>query len=345
MNKQRITWVDYAKGICIVAVVTFYVTTHVEDILQAHGWMHRVIVFAQPFRMPDFFLLSGLFVAPVLGRPLRAYLDTKVLHFLYFYVLWITLRFVLQDGSALLGSGAPAALRGFLTLFIQPHGQLWFIYLLPAFFLTVRVLRSLPPALVLLLAVGLKLAEFNTGWKLIDRYTMYFIYFYAGYVFAPQIFALAAWAQDHRRQACALLAGWFAAHLLIVLKGWAYLPGMPLALGFAGATAVLIASSLLCGIAWMHWLRYLGQHSLVVYLGFVVPMALMRKLLTAQHVVSDPGTISLGVIVGSIAGAILMYWAVRHTPLRFLFARPRWLQLDRSSAGLKAKRARLAPYS
>jgi uncharacterized membrane protein YcfT len=47
-----------------------------------------VVAFAKPFRMPDFFLISGLFLARVIDRDWRTYLDRKVVHFVYFYLLW-----------------------------------------------------------------------------------------------------------------------------------------------------------------------------------------------------------------------------------------------------------------
>jgi uncharacterized membrane protein YcfT len=33
--------------------------------------MGALVAFAKPFRMPDFFLISGLFLARVIGRPVR----------------------------------------------------------------------------------------------------------------------------------------------------------------------------------------------------------------------------------------------------------------------------------
>ena len=55
--------------------------------------MYAAVAFARPFRMPDFFLISGLFLARVIDRDWRDYLDKKVIHFAYFYVLWVTIQF------------------------------------------------------------------------------------------------------------------------------------------------------------------------------------------------------------------------------------------------------------
>ncbi len=89
----RVDWVDYAKGICIIMVVMMHSVLGVEQAAGQTGFMHLVVDFAKPFRMPDFFLISGLFLPLVIDRDWRTYLDRKVVHFAYFYVLWVTIQF------------------------------------------------------------------------------------------------------------------------------------------------------------------------------------------------------------------------------------------------------------
>ncbi len=96
----RIDWVDYAKGICIVMVVMMHSVLGVELAAGQTGFMHVLVAFAKPFRMPDFFLISGLFLAVVIDRDWRTYLDRKVVHFAYFYVLWVTIQFGLNPSSS-----------------------------------------------------------------------------------------------------------------------------------------------------------------------------------------------------------------------------------------------------
>ena len=62
----RYDWVDYSKGICIIAAVCLYSTKFAHDISLDAGWMQYWADFARPFRMPDFFLLSGLFLHKVI---------------------------------------------------------------------------------------------------------------------------------------------------------------------------------------------------------------------------------------------------------------------------------------
>src|ERR1043166_6815366 len=73
----RLDWVDVAKGICIVLVVMMHSTFGVERTIGTSTSLHGFIDWARPFRMPDFFLISGLFLAARIDRPWRAYLDTR----------------------------------------------------------------------------------------------------------------------------------------------------------------------------------------------------------------------------------------------------------------------------
>ena len=97
-SRQRVDWVDYAKGFCICFVVMMHSTLGVEQALGQQGWMHALVAFAKPFRMPDFFMISGLFLAQVIDRDWRTYADRKVAHFAYFYVLWTAIQ--LQRATA-----------------------------------------------------------------------------------------------------------------------------------------------------------------------------------------------------------------------------------------------------
>ena len=187
---ERIDWVDYAKGICIVMVVMMHSVLGVEAAAGHTGFMHLLVAFAKPFRMPDFFLISGLFLSVVIDRDWRTYLDRKVVHFAYFYVLWVTIQFGFKaPGFAAETSWTHA---GFLYLesFIEPFGTLWFIYLLPVFFVVTKAARKISPLLIWSVLALLETAHIATGWTVIDEFCARFVYFYSGYLFAGYVFAL-----------------------------------------------------------------------------------------------------------------------------------------------------------
>lgn len=337
-SNNRIDWIDSAKGICIIAIMAMYATLAVEQTLQTRGWMSYFVDFVQPFRMPDFFMISGLLVARVIDRPWRAYLDNKVLHFVYFYVLWVTIKFIVMSGHRLLDPHPHRMLTDYMSVYVQPQGPLWFIYILPLFFVAMRLVRALPAWLVLAAAIMLKLADLDTGWKLIDRFGMYFVFFYSGHAFAPQVFRLVAWAPSHLRLTFLFLAAWFMANAMLVKFGLTIFPVVQLLAGHAGVVAIFFASALLAPLPWMAWLRYLGRNSIVIYLGFVVPLHLMRKVVaTGAMPIADTGTICVVVILASIIGALMMYWLTRNTPLRFLFERPAWAHLPPRRFGIQKR--------
>ena len=144
-SDRRVDWVDAAKGICIILVVMMHTTLGLEKASGETGWMHSIVAFAQPFRIPDFFLISGLFLSLTIDRPWRLYLDRKVVHFFYFYILWVAIQFAFKGGFAVMdGDSIVSVLRSFAFSIVQPFGTLWFIYMLPVFFVVTKLFRSRP---------------------------------------------------------------------------------------------------------------------------------------------------------------------------------------------------------
>jgi uncharacterized membrane protein YcfT len=127
--------------------------------------------------------------------------------------------------------------------------------------------------------------------------------------------------------AVAALLAWAAFNGFYVMAGASDLAFVSLTLGLLGAAAVVAVSALMAKSDVFAPLRYCGQHSIVVYLAFFLPMAATRTLMIKTGVIADIGTISALVTMAGVVGALAMFWAVRGTPLRFLFERPErfWL--------------------
>ncbi len=324
----RVDWVDYAKGFCIVMVVMMHSTLGVEAAAGREGWMHALVAFAKPFRMPDFFLISGLFLARVIDRDWRDYLDKKVVHFFYFYVLWVTIQFAFKTPMFAADMGWRGVGFAYLEAFIEPFGTLWFIYLLPIFFVVTKLTRSVPWIAIWLIGAALEIAPIHTGWTMIDEFASRFVYFYSGYIFATRIFDFAAAVQRAPQAALGGLILWGIGNGVLVFMGYGDLPFMSLALGFVGAAAVVAVAALMANTDVFQPLRYCGANSIVIYLAFFLPMAVTRTVLLKTGVIPDLGTVSLIVTTTGVIGALCWYWAVRRTPLRFLFERPAWAKLQ-----------------
>ncbi|MGZ5871633.1 MAG: acyltransferase family protein [Bradyrhizobium sp.] len=318
----RIDWVDYAKGICIVMVVMMHSVLGVELAAGETGFMHPLVAFAKPFRMPDFFLISGLFLSVVIDRDWRTFLDRKVVHFAYFYVLWVTIQFGFKAPSFAAETGWAHAGYLYLESFIEPFGTLWFIYLLPVFFVVTKATRQLPPLLIWGIAALLEMAHVVTGWTVIDEFCARFVYFHAGYLFADYVFALSDRARAQPRLALAALVLWAFLDGGLVKSGFSEWPLISLVLGLAGACAIVTVGTLLARAHWLESLRFCGEHSIVIYLAFFLPMAATRTLLLKTGIIHDVGTISLLVTVVGVIGALAIWRIARKAGAHFLFERP-----------------------
>ncbi len=356
-DQSRVDWVDYAKGFCIIFVVMMHSTLGVEKhaVLKGMvdegtvGWMNTIVTFAQPFRMPDFFLISGLFLGLVIARSWLRYFDRKVVHFMYFYALWLAIQFAFRSFGWIGDGLGPIEIMGkFGLAFLQPYGTLWFIYVLPVMFLVTRLLAGVPWYVVLGAAAALEIAPIHTGWLTIDEFAARFVYFFAGYALAQPIFKLAAWAHDNIGKALAYLGGWALVNGALTLTATpqlvgnfylslerdvptnlAQLPVFSLALGAAGAIAVVSLCSVLSRFRLAGFLRYLGSHSIVVYLAFFLPMIISREILMRFAPDIDLGTMSLLVLIVSVAGPVVAYEFTRITGwFTFLFNRPAWAWID-----------------
>lgn len=346
-SANRLDWVDMAKGLSIFLVVMMYAASSVGEDTGGVGALHWTIAFATPFRMPEFFLISGLFLSRVIDRSWRNYADRRVVHYLYFYALWAVIHIVFKVG--LLSMNPLGAAEQLAWAVVQPYGVLWFIYMLAVVSAAAKLLHSLRVPLWLGFALGavLQMAPIHTGSYLVDQFAEYFVFFYAGYALAPIFFRLAGWATTHVGLALAGLAAWAILNAALVFSpgfimdpihpvmGYAGLPGLHLALALTGTAALCCLAALLTRLPWMDWLRWMGAHSLIIYVAFVLPMGIARTLLIRLGVV-EPTVLSLSIFAIAIISPLALFWIVERIGWgRFLFERPAWARLG--GGGAKAQ--------
>lgn len=337
---ERLDWVDTAKGLSIILVVMMHSAYGVGDDTGHVGYLNYIIGWATPFRMPEFFLISGLFLTQVIARPWRLYADRRIVHYLYFYALWAVLQILFKVG---LGTGdVGSALTGVVLAIVEPYGVLWFIYMLAVYSLAAKLLHTLkaPHWATLGGAAVLQILPVHTGLYTIDNFAEYFVYFYAGYALATQIFRIVDWAQRHVTLSLIALLAFGVVNGLLVFgggselrpvafqMGYASIPGPHLLLAFAGSLAVCVTAALLAMLPVMNWLRWLGAHSIVIYLSFSIPMAASRVLLLKLGVIEDGNLIGTIVFLTALLAPLVLYWLIQKTGFgKFLFERPAWAHL------------------
>ncbi len=89
---------------------------------------------------------------------------------------------------------------------------------------------------------------------------------------------------------------------------------------------------------WLSFLRFCGEHSIVIYLAFFLPMATTRTLLLRTSLIHDIGTVSLVVTVAGVVGALLIWYVALAAGANFLFERPAafWIAPKKPRATLQA---------
>lgn len=365
-DKKRLAWVDIAKGISIILVVMMYSAYSVGEATGGTGFLHYVIGWATPFRMPEFFLISGLFLSLVLGRTWARYADRRVVHYFYFYFLWVLIMVVVKHA---IGEQNPMKA---LTLFgispVQPYGVLWFIYMLGVFSLTAKLLHHarIPHWVTIPVAAVLQMAHIDVESYAVTQFAAYFVFFYTGYAGAPLVFKLVGWVENHVIPALLGLAVWALVEGLLVFSpgftlslggftwvqpayhvlpdhtqmGYAAFPPLHLVLAVLGAAALCAMGALLAKLWFMDWLRWLGEHSIVVYLAFTLPMSALRIAALKTGLLTDPGMLSLAVLVTSVATPVILYLFTQKTGIaKWLFERPAWAHIP----GTPGSRSYVAP--
>jgi uncharacterized membrane protein YcfT len=326
--EPRLEWVDVAKGICILLVVMMHATLGVEKATGDVSDLNAFITWAQPFRMPDFFLISGLFLAARIDRPWREYLDTKVVHFAYFYVLWLTIQFALKAPGMVAEHGATATFTDYLTGFVAPFGTLWFIYLLMVYFVVAKLLGPVPKVLVLAGAAAMHVFAPHTDIFILDEFANRFVFFYSGYALAPFVLTFADRLRTAPAAAVAIgLAVWAVVNAAGVNSGVALMHGPDLVYSYVGIGAVIAFSVLLTNRLPGDVLAYCGRNSIAVYLAFTVFMGPMRIVLLKLTGGDAPETVALLSALAGVVGALAMQWFVKGTWAGFLFTRPAMFRL------------------
>ncbi|NJN28655.1 MAG: acyltransferase [Cyclobacteriaceae bacterium] len=186
IKNTRAGWVDIVKGIAIVLVVYRHILIGIERAaLEIHPYYLAANEVVYSFRMPLFFMLSGMFFQKSISkRSPKAYLENKVRTLLYPYVLWsaiiISLQLLLNDYV-----NANRSIVDYTFILTAPRAidQMWFLFALFNISILYAILYHLTRKniwtlfFISLLMVGVK--DFITVDPIMEVFN-YFIYFSIG---------------------------------------------------------------------------------------------------------------------------------------------------------------------
>ncbi|MDV8069605.1 acyltransferase family protein [Rhodococcus sp. IEGM 1366] len=161
--RNRLGWIDAAKGLCMALVVLWHVSLWYQNEINTTGQLsiwYSLGEFFAPVRMPLFFFISGLLVTSALQRTLGQ-TRTKTLGIYYLYVLWTTLflcRLFLPFQS-----DHPPTVRDLVISALLP-ASFWYLWALPAFFLFTWAVRRVFGARGIYFAIPLAILSALSPW-------------------------------------------------------------------------------------------------------------------------------------------------------------------------------------
>lgn len=305
IEPNRYGWVDYAKGIAIFLVIYRHgfeglkrAGLNAADFI---GLEYANIMFFS-FRMPLFFIVSGMFVASSLAkRGLPVFAGQKAKTILYPYFLWGALQITVQLAMGPYVNSSRTT-SDYLYLLYNPHGvdQFWYLYAL----FNVTVLYAMLRTFLKLTGTGqlflglvfYYLSSYSSqhGWNLefIQDVLHYYLFLAIGDV-------IGGFFRNEKNKALlnSFKLFWILLPLFVVTQVYFLLtnlrydpesyhyieifqPSVFLLIVFVGCGFMLSISFLLNRFRAANWLRIVGFHSLYIYVTHVFVSSANRMLLT-----------------------------------------------------------------
>lgn len=257
VQRERIGWVDLARGFSVVAVVLTHIGTYHFEPVTAPIDDSAVSAWAivndalGVVRMPLLLLISGWLAASKIRQglgSLRARLSLATNYYLYLVWLLVYLAVTIALGN---GPGVPEPVRpgwDVVRQVVAPDSTLWFIYALVIFVAGLALVRRWPPWLVLfgLFVVGWaahrEFTYLDPAWARIPQLA---VFFGVG-VYAKDLLRRLAASSAHSAGAAILSAGLYT--LLLTNPPIIYYP-------------VYVLCSVLAGVAMLGLARAISLHA------------------------------------------------------------------------------------
>ena len=341
---NRYKWIDYARGIAIALVVYRHAFEGIKRAgfaIDHYMFLEYANVFFFSFRMPLFFIVSGVFVAGSLyKRGLAKFFVNKCKVILYPYFLWGTLQITLQliFGSYL---SSQRSITHYFNLFYLPRevDQFWYLYALfnvSVLYAFIKVKLRFTHIYQLVLGLVLYLiSAYNTQHHIdlgfVNDICHYYIFFALGDALSNYIRSaksetfFASWKLFY-----VLLPLFIAAQLYFLLVNMQhnsdkyvyveyYQPFMYLLIALIGCALVMNISFMLQQRSAADWIRRMGFYSLYIYVCHVMVTSSTRIVLSKFLGIDNVVVLLAVCIVLGIIVPILLYTVAQKLNMAWLF--------------------------
>lgn len=323
---KRLPWIDFAKGVAIVAVVYRHILFGLEGAgLSYSAIFTNVSLLIESIRMPLFFILSGVFVRrSLVKKDNQAFVKNKLETMMYPYFVWTFIQVTIQIAFGNY-TNSSRGLQDYLYIFYAPRSidHFWFIYALFAVSVTFMLLYRVSSGNKLVLTtVGLFLYGISP-WvhiNIIEDVCRYLIFFVTGDLLATFI----SNPENKKRIASPYFSLFFLA--FFSLGQWFIMQYPNMSNHFMLAIVSLAGSFLTINIGFMvgdlpvlKFVRVIGFHSMYIYIMHVLVAGTTRAVLLKVVGMQDEYLILTIVTTTSVLFPIAFYNLTKKY-LYFLFS-------------------------
>jgi fucose 4-O-acetylase-like acetyltransferase len=335
-------WIDYARGICIILVCYRHCFEGLKQAkLNIHDYptLEILNICFYSFRMPLFFIISGLFVSASLSKKgIGNYIGNRFKIIFYPLLIWgglqVTMQLLMKDYV-----NAHRHPIDYLNLIIRPRliEQFWYlnalffvgaIYAILKYYLRIKLWQHVVLSTILY-SISSYIHFFEINAYLFADILHYYIYFCIGDL-------LSGFFLKSNREATLTSAKWIIPSLvLFIASQYLYtllninhtnpkfnyytdsyvsdkMPAFSFFVSLCGCLFIIQVAYLLQRTGAMKWLRVVGYHSLYIYLVHVMVIAAVRIfVMRVLHIQSIPVIIVPAMIAGIIIPMVLYNVAVR----------------------------------
>ncbi len=310
---NRLGWIDFAKGVAIIAVVYRHILFGLEGAgLKYPSIFTDASVMIESIRMPLFFILSGVFVRRSLQKKSgKEFALGRLESLMYPYLVWTVIQITIQIAFSNFANSS-RGLKDYLYIFYQPRAidHFWFFYALFAVSIFYLIIYKLSKGNKLVLAaVGLFL-YFIYPWVHINVFEdvcRYLVFFVMGDLLAVYISN-----PENKKQISSLYVTVFFLSLFSI--GQWYLFGhlesghLLLALvSLAGSFLTINIGFMIGDAPALKFIRIIGFHSMYIYILHVLVAGFTRAVLMRIAHIHNPYIILILVTLASVLVPIVFY--------------------------------------
>lgn len=345
MKPDRLKWIDYARGIAIILVVYRHVFEGLKESgLPVSEFMlfEYANIFFFSFRMPLFFIVSGIFVALSLQKKgIKNYIDTRARTVLYPYFLWACIQLTIQLFFQKYTNGHPTA-QTYLYLFYLPReiAHFWYLYALfnvgVLYVLAKEKLHISPLQNIILGVIMFYISvltwQENITTGFLGDILHYYVFFAIGDAISRFMLNRDNFKYFESWQTFFLLILPFVAAQYYFLKVNLphsiekymyveyYQPITFVIIALIGCAFIVNITFILQKLSIINWLTILGRHSLYIYVAHVIAFAAVRIFLRKIFGVENVPVLLFAGILGGLILPVLLYKFAMRFNMGWLFS-------------------------